>query len=138
MLLLFYPAIQSLAEFLLHLKCFLHKLQGLELLLTRCRRTPCFTGIRPQQLITSFMHDGNDYGGGRYWYSYRYWYPIVTSPICVSRPLSMKQSAKIKFAQLKRFSPEHNLPITEKDSLEQATFWHEVKGVCCLLTRLLY
>ena len=51
--------------------------------------------------------------------------------------LSMKQSAKIKFAQLKRFSPEHNLPITEKNSLEQAAFWHEVKVVCCLLTPLL-
>ena len=58
--------------------------------------------------------------------------------ICVSRALSMKQSAKIKFAQLKRFSPEHNLPITEKNSLEQAAFWHEVKVVCCLLTPLLY
>ena len=34
----------------------------------------------------------------------------------------------------KRFSPEHNLPITEKNSLEQAAFWHEVKVVCCLLT----
>ena len=58
--------------------------------------------------------------------------------ICVSRPLSMKQSAKIKFPQLKRFSPEPNLLITEKNSLEQAAFWHEVKVVCCLLTPLLY
>ena len=57
--------------------------------------------------------------------------------ICVSRPLSMKQSGKIKFAQLKRFSPEYNLLITEKNSLEQAAFWHEVKVVCCLLTPLL-
>ena len=57
--------------------------------------------------------------------------------ICVSRPLSMRQSGKIKFAQLKRFSPEYNLPITEKNSLEQAAFWHEVKVVCCLLTPLL-
>ena len=48
--------------------------------------------------------------------------------ICVSRPLSMKQSAKIKYAQLKRFSPEHNLPTTEKNSSEQAAFWHEVKS----------
>ena len=32
--LLIYPAIQTPAEFLLHLKCLLHKLQGLELLLT--------------------------------------------------------------------------------------------------------
>ena len=71
--LLIYPAIQTPAEFLLH------KLQGLELLLTRCRRTPCFTGICPQQLTTLFMHDGNDYGCGRYWYWYRYWYPILTS-----------------------------------------------------------
>ncbi|CAH3112681.1 unnamed protein product, partial [Porites lobata] len=69
-------AIQTPAEFLLHLKCLLHKLQGLELLLTRCPRTPCFTGIRLQQLTTSFTHDGNDYGCGRYWYWYRYWYPI--------------------------------------------------------------
>ncbi|CAH3184465.1 unnamed protein product, partial [Porites lobata] len=38
--LLIYPAIQTPAEFLLHLKCLLHKLQGLELLRTRCRRTP--------------------------------------------------------------------------------------------------
>ena len=73
MVLLIYPAIQTPAEFLLH------KLQGLELLLTRCRRTPCFTGIRPQQLTTLFMHDGNDYGCGRYWYWYQYWYPILTS-----------------------------------------------------------
>ena len=78
MVLLIYPAIQTPAEFLLHLKCLLHKLQGLELLLTRCRRTPCFTAIRPQQLTTSFMHDRNDYGCERYWYWYRYWYPILT------------------------------------------------------------
>ena len=58
--------------------------------------------------------------------------------IRASRPLSMKQLAKIKFAQLKRFSPEHNLPITEKNSLEQAAFWRKVKVVCCLLTPLLY
>ena len=44
---------------------------------------------------------------------------------------------KNQFAQSKRFSPEHNLPITEKNSLEQAAFWHEVKVVCCLLTFLL-
>ena len=25
------------------------------------------------------MHDGNDYGCGRYWYWYRCWYPILTS-----------------------------------------------------------
>ena len=25
------------------------------------------------------MHDGNDYGCGRYWYWYQYWYPILTS-----------------------------------------------------------
>ena len=73
MVLLIYPAIQTPAEFLLH------KLQGLELLLMRCRRTPCFTGIRPQQLTTLFMNDGNDYGCGRYWYCYWYWYPILTS-----------------------------------------------------------
>ena len=82
MVLLIYPAIQTPAEFLLHLKCLLRKLQGLELLLTRCRRTPCSTGIRPQQLTTSFMHDGNNYGCGRYWYWYRYWYPILTSLMC--------------------------------------------------------
>jgi len=52
-----YPVIQTPAEFLLYLKCLLHKLQGLELLLTRCRRTPCFTGISPQNLTTSFMHE---------------------------------------------------------------------------------
>ena len=74
-----YSAIQTPAEFLLHLKCLLHKLQGLELLLKRCRRTPCLTGIRPQQLNTPFMHDGNDYRCGRYWYWYRHWYPILTS-----------------------------------------------------------
>ena len=51
---------------------------------------------------------------------------------------SMKQSAKTKFPQLKRFSPEHDLPITEKNLLEQAAFWHEVKVVCDLLTPLLY
>ena len=78
MVLLMYPAIQSPAEILLHLKCLLHKLQGLELLLTRCRRTPCFTVICPQQLTTSFMHDGKDYGCGRYWYWYQYWNPILT------------------------------------------------------------
>ena len=43
-----------------------------------------------------------------------------------------------RHAQLKRFCPEHNLPITEKNSLEQAAFWHEVKVVCCLLTPILY
>ena len=25
------------------------------------------------------MHDGNDYGCGRYWYWYRYWYLILAS-----------------------------------------------------------
>ena len=35
---------------------------------------------------------------------------------------------KNQFAQSKRFSPEHNLSITEKNSSEQAAFWHEVKG----------
>ena len=34
-------------------------------------------------------------------------------------------SAKITFAQSKRFPPEHNLPVREKNSLEQAAFWHE-------------
>ena len=47
-------------------------------------------------------------------------------------------ATQAKFAQLKRFSPEHNLPITEKNSLQQAAFWHDVKVVCCLLTSLLY
>ena len=27
----------------------------------------------------------------------------------------------------------HNLPAGEKNSLEQAAFWHEVKVLCCLL-----
>ena len=32
----------------------------------------------------------------------------------------------------------HNLPAGEKNSLEQAVVWHEVKVVCCLLTPLLH
>ena len=44
---------------------------------------------------------------------------------CVSRPFSMKYAAKITFAQSKRFPPEHNQPVREKKSLEQAAFWHE-------------
>ena len=27
----------------------------------------------------------------------------------------------------------HNLPAGEKNSLEQAAFWHEVRVLCCLL-----
>ena len=79
----------------LFLKCRLHKLQGLELLLTRCRRTPCFTGIRPQHLITSFMHDGNDYGCVRYWYWYRYWCPILTSLLFTERLKTIGTTIKI-------------------------------------------
>ena len=30
----------------------------------------------------------------------------------------------------------HNLPAGEKNSLEQAVAWHEVKVVCCLQTPL--
>ena len=31
----------------------------------------------------------------------------------------------------------HNLPAGEKNSLEQAAFWQEVKVLCCLLIRFL-
>ena len=31
------------------------------------------------------MHDENDYSCGRYWYWYRYWYPILTSLLPFSR-----------------------------------------------------
>ena len=44
----------------------------------------------------------------------------------------MKSAAKITFAESKHFSPEHNLTVREKNSLEQVAFWHEVKVVCCL------
>ena len=45
--------------------------------------------------------------------------------ICVSRPLSVKQAAKITFDQSKRFPPEHNLPVRANETLlEQAAFWH--------------
>ena len=57
--------------------------------------------------------------------------------ICVSRPLSMKKAARITFAHLKLNPPEHNLPAREKNSLEKAVFWHEVKAVCCLPTPFL-
>ena len=30
-------------------------------------------------------------------------------------------------------SCSHNFPAGEKNSLEQAAFWHEVKVLCCLL-----
>ena len=33
---------------------------------------------------------------------------------------------KFAFAQSKGFRPKHNLPIRENNSLEQASFWHEV------------
>ena len=54
--------------------------------------------------------------------------------IFASRPLSLKYAAKITFDQSKRFPPDHNLPVKEKEKkiLEQAAFWHEVKFVCCL------
>ena len=44
---------------------------------------------------------------------------------------------KNQIAQSKRFSPEHNLPVREKNSLERAAFWHEIKGMCCLPTTFL-
>ena len=45
--------------------------------------------------------------------------------IFVSQPLSIKWEAKITFALSKHFPPEHNLLVREKNSLEQAAFWHE-------------
>ena len=42
--------------------------------------------------------------------------------ICVSRPLSMKYAAKITFAQSKRFPPEHNLPVREKNHWNKQYF----------------
>ena len=50
---------------------------------------------------------------------------------------SMKKAARITFAHLKLNPPEHNLPAREKNSLEKAVFWHEVKAVCCLPTPFL-
>ena len=47
-------------------------------------------------------------------------------------------AAKITFAPTKRFSPWHNLPVREKNSLEQAAFWHEVKVMSCLPTPFLH
>ena len=45
---------------------------------------------------------------------------------------------KFTFAQSKRFSPNHNLPDKENNSLEQVAFWHEGKVVCCLPIPLFY
>ena len=39
-------------------------------------------------------------------------------------------AAKIHICPVKTFLPKHNLPGREKNSLEQAAFWHEVKVVC--------
>ena len=49
--------------------------------------------------------------------------------ISASRPLSIKQTAKL----MNICSCSHNFPAGEKNSLEQAAFWHEVKVLCCLL-----
>ena len=35
--------------------------------------------------------------------------------IFASRPLSLKYAAKITFDQSKRFPPDHNLPVKEKE-----------------------
>ena len=48
--------------------------------------------------------------------------------ISASRPLSIKQTRKIN-----EYLLSHNFPAGEKNSLEQAAFWHEVKVLCCLL-----
>ena len=37
--------------------------------------------------------------------------------ICASRPLSLKEATKITFDQSKRFPPEHNLPVREKEKI---------------------
>ena len=48
--------------------------------------------------------------------------------ISASRPLSIKQTRKIN-----EYLLSHNFPAGEKNSLEQAAFWHEVKVLSCLL-----
>ena len=47
-------------------------------------------------------------------------------------------SGKNHICSVKTFSFRYNLPAREKNSLEQAAFWHEVKVVCCLLTSFLH
>ena len=57
--------------------------------------------------------------------------------VCHDLLVSSKSAEKITyFAQSKRNPPEHNLhvPTREKNSLEQAASWHDVKVVCCVLT----
>ena len=49
---------------------------------------------------------------------------VITSEYEISGKL-------ITFARSKLFPPEHNLP-PEKNSMERAAFWHEVKVVCIL------
>ena len=39
-------------------------------------------------------------------------------------------SGKNHICSVKTFSFRYNLPAREKNSLEQAAFWHEVKVVC--------
>ena len=64
--------------------------------------------------------------------------------VCHELLVNSKWAEKITyFAQSKRDSPEHNLhvPTREKNSLEQAEFWHDVKVVLCtdpLFTREIY
>ena len=43
-------------------------------------------------------------------------------------------SGKNHICSVKTFSFRCNLPAREKNSLEQAAFWHELKVVCCLPT----
>ena len=49
--------------------------------------------------------------------------------ICVPWPLSVKQAAKIAFAQWKCRTFRSINPAEEKNLLEQAAFWHEAKVV---------
>ena len=49
--------------------------------------------------------------------------------ICVPWPLSVKQAAKITFSQWKCRTFWSINPAEEKNLLEQAAFWHEVKVV---------